>query len=92
MVGVLAASCRTIWQENALDLCIMGVKGHTKAWSTALVVHMLNNIPLRSCLPGYDNRYVKFDTFHPAVDRGLPVTRVISRITLQEVLAAAVER
>lgn len=28
-------------------------------------------------------RYIKFDTFHPAVDMGLPVTRVISRITLQ---------
>ena len=27
--------------------------------------------------------YVKFDTFHPAVDMGLPITRVISRITLQ---------
>lgn len=33
--------------------------------------------------------YVKFDTFHPAVDRGLPVTRVISRFTLQEILADA---
>lgn len=32
-------------------------------------------------------RYVKFDTFTPAVDRGLPVTRVISRMTLQQILA-----
>ena len=32
-------------------------------------------------------RYVKFDTFHPAVDRGLPVTRVISRVILQQLLA-----
>lgn len=32
-------------------------------------------------------RYVKFDTFHPAVDRGLPVTRVISRVVLQQLLA-----
>ncbi|KAL3147156.1 Synaptonemal complex protein zep1 [Trebouxia sp. C0010 RCD-2024] len=31
--------------------------------------------------------YVKFDTFHPAVDRGLPVTRVISRVVLQQLLA-----
>lgn len=31
--------------------------------------------------------YVKFDTFHPAVDRGLPVTRVISRVILQQLLA-----
>ncbi|PSC71770.1 zeaxanthin epoxidase [Micractinium conductrix] len=31
--------------------------------------------------------YVKFDTFHPAADMGLPVTRVISRILLQEILA-----
>lgn len=30
--------------------------------------------------------YCKFDTFHPAVDRGLPVTRVISRIVLQVIL------
>jgi len=36
--------------------------------------------------------YVKFDTFHPAADRGLPVTRVISRVTLQRILAEAVER
>ena len=27
--------------------------------------------------------YVKFDTFHPAADMGLPVTRVISRVLLQ---------
>lgn len=34
--------------------------------------------------------YCKFDTFHPAVDKGLPVTRVISRHTLQQVLAKKV--
>ncbi|CAN1190863.1 Zeaxanthin epoxidase, chloroplastic [Linum perenne] len=34
--------------------------------------------------------YVKFDTFTPAVERGLPVTRVISRMTLQSILASAV--
>nr|KYP43883.1 hypothetical protein KK1_034663 [Cajanus cajan] len=34
--------------------------------------------------------YVKFDTFTPAVERGLPVTRVISRMVLQEILARAV--
>jgi zeaxanthin epoxidase len=37
-------------------------------------------------------RYIKFDTFHPAVSKGLPVTRVISRITLQEILADAVDK
>ncbi len=31
--------------------------------------------------------YCKFDTFHPAVDRGLPVTRVISRVELQQITA-----
>lgn len=36
--------------------------------------------------------YVKFDTFHPAVSKGLPVTRVISRVTLQNILAKAVTR
>jgi zeaxanthin epoxidase len=35
------------------------------------------------------HRYVKFDTFHPAVEKGLPVTRVISRVTLQQILASA---
>ena len=35
-------------------------------------------------------RYVKFDTFTPAAERGLPVTRVISRMLLQQILAAAV--
>ncbi|KAJ6792008.1 zeaxanthin epoxidase, chloroplastic [Iris pallida] len=34
--------------------------------------------------------YVKFDTFTPAVERGLPVTRVISRMKLQQILASAV--
>ncbi|KAK9843651.1 hypothetical protein WJX81_001154 [Elliptochloris bilobata] len=33
--------------------------------------------------------YVKFDTFHPAVEKGLPVTRVVSRVTLQAILAEA---
>lgn len=37
-------------------------------------------------------RYVKFDTFHPAVSKGLPVTRVISRVTLQAILAKAATR
>lgn len=36
------------------------------------------------------NWYIKFDTFTPAVERGLPVTRVISRMTLQQLLAEAV--
>lgn len=35
-------------------------------------------------------RYCKFDTFTPAAERGLPVTRVISRMTLQKILATAV--
>lgn len=35
--------------------------------------------------------YVKFDTFHPAVDLGLPVTRVISRVVLQQKLAQKAE-
>jgi len=35
-------------------------------------------------------RYVKFDTFTPAAERGLPVTRVISRMALQQILARAV--
>ena len=33
--------------------------------------------------------YCKFDTFHPAVDNGLPVTRVISRVELQSILSGA---
>ncbi|KAK8952043.1 hypothetical protein KSP39_PZI003101 [Platanthera zijinensis] len=36
------------------------------------------------------NWYIKFDTFSPAVERGLPVTRVISRMALQQILARAV--
>lgn len=38
------------------------------------------------------HRYVKFDTFHPAVEKGLPVTRVISRFVLQKLLAEACDR
>ena len=37
-------------------------------------------------------RYVKFDTFHPAVEKGLPVTRVVSRVALQAILAEACMR
>ncbi|PWZ45895.1 hypothetical protein Zm00014a_003241 [Zea mays] len=37
-----------------------------------------------------EGRYIKFDTFTPAAERGLPVTRVISRMTLQQILARAV--
>ena len=37
----------------------------------------------RAMPPSLARRYIKFDTFHPAVDKGLPVTRVISRVTLQ---------
>lgn len=33
--------------------------------------------------------YCKFDTFTPAAERGLPVTRVISRMKLQEILSGA---
>lgn len=36
------------------------------------------------------NWYIKFDTFTPAAERGLPVTRVISRMSLQQILARAV--
>lgn len=35
-------------------------------------------------------RYIKFDIFTPAAERGLPVTRVISRMALQQILARAV--
>lgn len=37
-------------------------------------------------------RYCKFDTYHIAVDRGMPVTRVVSRFTLQRILMDTVER
>jgi len=31
--------------------------------------------------------YVKFDTYKPAVDQGMPITRVVSRVALQRILA-----
>lgn len=34
--------------------------------------------------------FIKFDTFTPAVERGLPVTRVISRMILQKILVHAI--
>ncbi|GFH20104.1 zeaxanthin epoxydase [Haematococcus lacustris] len=52
---------------------------------------MLQQVPTWSTMLVSD-RYVKFDTFHPAVERGLPVTRVINRVTLQQLLAEAVIR
>lgn len=48
-------------------------------------------VPSANCSAGV-RRYVKFDTFHPAVDKGLPVTRVVSRVTLQAILAEACKR
>ena len=48
-------------------------------------------VPGADCSAG-GRRYVKFDTFHPAVDKGLPVTRVVSRVTLQAILAEACKR
>nr|GMD56808.1 zeaxanthin epoxidase [Ipomoea batatas] len=36
------------------------------------------------------NWYVKLDIFTPAAERGLPVTRVISRMALQQILACAI--
>ncbi len=56
---------------------------HADLWVT--VLHMLVPALARP-------RYIKFDTFHPAVERGLPVTRVISRVKLQEILARAATR
>ncbi|KAL3722132.1 hypothetical protein ACJRO7_034487 [Eucalyptus globulus] len=34
--------------------------------------------------------YIKMDMFTPAVERGLPLTRIISRMSLQQILARAV--
>lgn len=50
-------------------------KGSYRSW-----IHLTGNCP--GCWL-HSRRYIKFDTFHPAVSKGLPVTRVISRITLQ---------
>lgn len=50
-------------------------KGSYWSW-----IHLTGNCP--GCWL-HSRRYIKFDTFHPAVSKGLPVTRVISRITLQ---------
>lgn len=36
--------------------------------------------------------YVKFDTFTPAAQSGLPVTRVINRVTFQEILCRHVKK
>ena len=35
-------------------------------------------------------RYIKFDIFTPTTEGGLPVTRVLSQMALQEILAHAV--
>lgn len=52
--------------------------GCTPCWELRLEGrHLGGLLPVAAC------RYIKFDTYHPAVDKGLPVTRVISRITLQ---------
>jgi hypothetical protein len=35
-------------------------------------------------------RYIEFDTFTPASERGLPVARIVSHMLPQEILACAV--
>ncbi|KAK1620465.1 hypothetical protein QYE76_025982 [Lolium multiflorum] len=36
------------------------------------------------------SRYIEFDTFTPAAERGLPVARIVSHMLPQEILACAV--
>eukprot|EP00775_Hariotina_reticulata_P004396 gene4396-4649_t len=78
------------------------VQSNALAALEAIDVGICNEVLRQGCITGdringlcdgeTGDWYIKFDTFHPAVDRGLPVTRVISRVTLQEILADAVER
>eukprot|EP00878_Enallax_costatus_P002900 GHUV01003094.1.p1 GENE.GHUV01003094.1~~GHUV01003094.1.p1 ORF type:complete len:280 (+),score=62.49 GHUV01003094.1:241-1080(+) len=78
------------------------VQSNALAALEAIDVDVCNEVLKNGCITGdringlcdgeTGDWYIKFDTFHPAVERGLPVTRVISRITLQEILADATER
>ncbi|KAF6258370.1 zeaxanthin epoxidase precursor [Scenedesmus sp. NREL 46B-D3] len=78
------------------------VQSNALAALEAIDVDVCNEVLRQGCITGdringlcdgeTGDWYIKFDTYHPAVDKGLPVTRVISRITLQEILADACER
>eukprot|EP00882_Tetradesmus_deserticola_P014245 GHRQ01015143.1.p2 GENE.GHRQ01015143.1~~GHRQ01015143.1.p2 ORF type:complete len:274 (+),score=73.22 GHRQ01015143.1:122-943(+) len=78
------------------------VQSNALAALEAIDVDVCNEVLRQGCITGdringlcdgeTGDWYCKFDTYHPAVDKGLPVTRVISRITLQEILADACER
>ncbi|KAI7846026.1 hypothetical protein COHA_000563 [Chlorella ohadii] len=75
------------------------IQSNALAALEALDTHVAQRVYEEGCITGdringlcdgvTGDWYIKFDTFHPAVDMGLPVTRVISRITLQEILADA---
>jgi zeaxanthin epoxidase len=60
----------------------------TFCWLALLLQFLCRRHPFDSAKLVF--RYCKFDTFTPAAERGLPVTRVISRMTLQQILARAV--
>lgn len=76
------------------------VQSNALAALQALDEQVAEEVLLRGCITGdrvnglcdgvSGEWYCKFDTFHPAVDKGLPVTRVISRQILQEILAKRV--
>jgi hypothetical protein len=73
------------------------VQSNALAALEAIDVDMARDIMASGCVTGdringlcdgvSGEWYCKFDTYHPAVNNGMPVTRVISRVTLQEILA-----
>jgi hypothetical protein len=73
------------------------VQSNALAALEAIDANMARDVMAEGCITGdringlcdgvSGDWYVKFDTFHPAVRNGLPVTRVISRVTLQNILA-----
>ena len=75
------------------------IKSNALASLEAIDIQLAAEVEDAGCITGYrvnglcdgltGEWYCKFDTFHPAVDRGIPVTRVVSRIKLQELLADA---
>lgn len=90
-------SCCPPPQPRTANLCHAQVQSNALAALEAVDPSMSEEVMAAGCVTGdrvnglcdglTGDWYCKFDTFHPAVDRGLPVTRVISRVELQQISA-----
>jgi 2-polyprenyl-6-methoxyphenol hydroxylase-like FAD-dependent oxidoreductase len=96
MLPVFPSLCASHIYVHSSMLCLQ-VQSNALAALEAIDADMAHDIMASGCVTGdringlcdgvSGEWYCKFDTYHPAVNNGMPVTRVISRVVLQEILA-----